>query len=218
MSTSSPITLRKIALYLTIVLACLGLAWCSFSTEDDAPVELLQRPATSPAASAQSAASNATSPQQTEKADPLPADIDLRSEVKDMQARGKLPKIDVSKDIKGSDQNQNGVRDDIEAWIETQPMTDVQKRAATQKAIVLQKELVVDLHDKVAVQAVADESMHAKKCLVDAYNKNLDEAFNLSRKMDAMNTSTKERLIRSMKFSAAMSGMSVEIPKNYTCP
>ena len=142
----------------------------------------------------------------------------ISQQIKALEVSGMLPKLDVAKDIKGSDQNQNGVRDDIEAWIETQPMTDVQKRAATQKAIVLQKELVVDLHDKVAVQAVADESMHAKKCLVDAYNKNLDEAFNLSRKMDAMNTSTKERLIRSMKFSAAMSGMSVEIPKNYTCP
>ncbi len=142
----------------------------------------------------------------------------LAQQIKALEDSGAYPKLDRSADLKGPDQNLNGVRDDIEAWIETQPMTDVQKRAATQKAIVLQKELVVDLHDKVAVQAVADESMHAKKCLVDAYNKNLDEAFNLSRKMDAMNTSTKERLIRSMKFSAAMSGMSVEIPKNYTCP
>ena len=214
MSSSSPITLRKIALYLTIVLACLGLAWCSFSGDAAAPVEMLPRPA----ASAQSAASNTTYTQQAEKVDPMPADIDLRSEVKDMQARGKLPKIDVSKDIKGSDQNQNGVRDDIEAWIATQPMTEKQKRAAMFEAAVFQKMLLVDLTDKAEIRKLEDESMIATKCLGDAYNPNRDESYKISKQIEAMNTSTKDRIIRYLKYNAALSGMSFRSPTNYTCP
>jgi hypothetical protein len=214
MSTSRPITIRKAAPYLAVVLACLGLAWCSFRTDDATPVELLPRQSTNP----QTDASNATSPQQTEKADPLPADIDLRSEVKDMQARGKLPKIDVSKDIKGSDQNQNGVRDDIEAWIATQPMTEKQKRAAMLKAEGFQKTLLVDLTDKAALKKLEDELMIATKCLGDAYNPNREESYKISKQMEALNTSTKERLIRYMKYNAALSGMSFRSPTNYTCP
>ncbi|HMS26362.1 MAG TPA: hypothetical protein PKC80_03210 [Burkholderiaceae bacterium] len=213
MATSNPIILRKAAPYLAIVLACLGLAWCSFSTDDTAPVEMLPRTTASP----QSGAS-ATTYQQTAQVDPLPADMDLRGEVKDMQARGKLPKIDVSKDIKGADQNLNGVRDDMEAWIAAQPMTDQQKSSAMLKAAAFQKTLLVDLNDKVALQKLEDELMLATKCLGDAYNPNRDESYKISKQMEAMNTSTKDRLIRYMQYNAALSGMSFRSPTKYTCP
>ena len=142
----------------------------------------------------------------------------ISQQIKALEVSGKLPKIDVSKDIKGSDQNQNGVRDDIEAWIAAQPMTEKQKSAAMLKAEGFQKTLLVDLTDKAALKKLEDELMIATKCLGDAYNPNRDESYKISKQMQALNTSTKERLIRYMKYNAALSGMSFRSPTNYTCP
>jgi hypothetical protein len=56
----------------------------------------------------------------------------LSEKIKALENSGVIPKLDRSSDIKGPDQNLNGVRDDIDAWIAALPITDKQKRAARQ--------------------------------------------------------------------------------------
>ena len=145
-------------------------------------------------------------------------ELSLTDQIKALEASGKLPKLDQSADLKGPDQNLNGVRDDIEAWIETQPMTDVQKRAATQDAAVLQKTLLVDLNDKAALKALSEEGMLSLSCLHDAYLPNFEAGTKMSRKIEAMIANTRERSLRYMQYNSAMSGSSTRAPTNYTCP
>lgn len=149
---------------------------------------------------------------------PPPPAPTLAEQIKTLEDTGAYPKLDRSTDIKGPDTNNNGVRDDIDTWIAAQPITDVQKRAATQKAVVLQKKLLVDLNDKAALQAVGDESMLSTACLGDAYNPNRDESYKISSKIEAMTANTKERAMRYIQYNKARSGSSTKYPKNYTCP
>jgi len=149
---------------------------------------------------------------------PPPPPPTLAEQIKTLEDSGVYPKLDRSTDLKGPDQNGNGVRDDIEAWIAAQPMTEKQKRSAMLKAEGFQKKLLVDVSDKAAVQKLMNESILATACLADAYAPNREEGYKVEKQMEAMNTSTKERLIRYMKYSAALSGMSFRSPTNYTCP
>ena len=67
---------------------------------------------------------------QPPKPKPTPAPTAVTEQIAQLQKGGKLPKLDRSTDIKGPDTDNNGIRDDIDAWIVALPITDVQKRAA----------------------------------------------------------------------------------------
>jgi hypothetical protein len=148
---------------------------------------------------------------------PNPPTPSLANQIKTLEDNGTIPKLDRSTDIKGPDANNNGVRDDIDAWIATLPITEIQKKAAIQTAIGLQKTLLVDLNDKIALQAVWDESMLSTVCLSDAYMPEYKESFKLSSKIEAMTANTKERAKRYILYNAASSGSSTKLPNSYSC-
>ncbi len=53
----------------------------------------------------------------TKYSDTLSTEPTLSDNIKTLEDSGVIPKLDRSSDIKGPDQNLNGVRDDIDAWI-----------------------------------------------------------------------------------------------------
>ena len=142
---------------------------------------------------------------------PLPTQS-LAQQIKTLEDTGAYPKLDRSTDLKGPDQNLNGVRDDVEAWINAQPITDVQKKAAIQKAEAFQKTLFVDLADKVALQAVGDSSSAATNCLYDVYMKDTATLRKINNKIEAITFNTKERTMRYIAYNKALSGMSFRMP------
>jgi hypothetical protein len=137
--------------------------------------------------------------------------------IKTLEDNGAIPKLDRSADIKGPDQDSNGVRDDIDAWIAALPITAKQKRAATQDAIALQKTLIVDLKDKTAMDASGDELMASTSCLSDVFMPNYQEGFKLSSKIEAMTANTKARAYRYMEYNRAASGSSTLLLDGDTC-
>ena len=52
-----------------------------------------------------------------------------------LEARGELPVLDRTDTIAGIDANQNGVRDDIEAFINSLPDTPVQKKGSSRISV-----------------------------------------------------------------------------------
>lgn len=66
-------------------------------------------------------------------------------------AAGQQLQLDHSRGVKGLDTDNNGIRDDIDAWIAAQPITEEQKKAARQMARAQQATLMADLTDKVAL-------------------------------------------------------------------
>lgn len=149
---------------------------------------------------------------------PPPPAPTITEQITALENSGAYPKLDRSADIKGPDQNLNGIRDDIDTWIAAQPFTDVQKRAATLDAQNMQKKLLVDLNDKVAQDAIDNESMLATRCLSAAYLPAYEQSYKISSKIEAMTANTRERTMRYIQYNKARSGSVTSAPTNYTCP
>jgi hypothetical protein len=144
------------------------------------------------------------------------ATVSLKEQITKLEDSGALPKLDRSSSITGPDVNNNGVRDDIEAYIAALQLTELQKKAAMQKAKSLQMTLTVDLTDKAAVQKVGEIMMASTACLsrVDKLNSDFR---NMTAKIEGMTANTKERVKQYIQFNTASSGSVTSWPNGDTC-
>jgi hypothetical protein len=139
----------------------------------------------------------------------------LKMQIEELENQGKLPKLDRSTSIVGADANSNGVRDDIDAYINSLALTPAQQRAAIQKAKALQNTLTVDLTDKAALQKVGDGLMASTKCLGENF---VDPSTSqMSARIESITANTRERAKRYMEYNAARSGSSTSWPDGDTC-
>ena len=165
------------------------------------------------ACSAEPSVGNAVPPA-APKASAAPAAlVSVRSMIEALEKSGAAPALDRSSDIRGPDVNANGVRDDIEAYINALPLTPKQIKAAMQDAKAVQLALTVSLNDKIALQGVGNAMAAAIKChgSVDA------NYFPLSVKIEAMTANTRERTKRYLAYNAARSGSTTGWPSGDTC-
>lgn len=148
---------------------------------------------------------------------PSPAPQALGLSLEQLEAQGVLPKLDRGTDIRGPDANNNGVRDDIEAYIARLPLTDAQKRAAMQSARVQQKSLLMDLSNNAEVKALGDASLAATVCMGEAFKGAAIAYDALSLKIEAITANTPERGRRYMQYMRALSGTSSPWPEGNPC-
>ncbi|PZO12765.1 MAG: hypothetical protein DCF26_18205 [Burkholderiales bacterium] len=141
----------------------------------------------------------------------------LPEQIKALEDSGQLPKLDRSSDIRGPDADNNGIRDDIDAWIAAQPITDTQKKAARQMARVQQAKVLVDLSDKSALQMLGDQSMRAVSCLVDVSKPNNQQGYDLIDKVEVLTSNTRERAKQYLTYNRVRSGSVTELPAGNTC-
>ena len=134
-----------------------------------------------------------------------------------LEASGELPKLDRSSSIKGPDTDNNGIRDDIDAWIAAQPITEAQKKAAQQMAKVQQAKLLVDLSNEAALQSLGDQSMRAVSCIVDSFEPEFQKGSEMRGQLESMMANTKERAKQYIAYNRAVSGSSGRLPKGNTC-
>jgi hypothetical protein len=175
---------------------CLMMAACS-DTHEGAPA------ATEPAAST---------------ASPTNAAPHLRNEITRLEQQGVLPALDRGTDIRGPDSNNDGVRDDIDAYIAALSITDTQRKAAMQRARNQQAKLLVDPTDRQAVISLSKQSIAATKCMADVFEGALaDGSDELAFKIEAITANTPERAKRHINYMAALSGTSVSYPSGDTC-
>jgi hypothetical protein len=159
---------------------------------------------------------SAVYPADTASPSPAQPAKSLKEQIADVERSGKYPTLDRSSDIAGPDVNQNGVRDDIEAWINAQPVTEPQRKALMQKAKALQRTLIVDLTDKEALQQVGEATMAATNCGGDSFE-SFGKYYEVSGKIEAMTANTRERAMRYMQYSKARSGSITTLPDHDTC-
>jgi hypothetical protein len=143
--------------------------------------------------------------------------LTLAQQIDTLEKTGQLPLLDRSKDLRGPDADNNGIRDDIDAWITAQPITDAQKKAAQQMARVQQAKILVDLSDKSALQMLGDQSMRGVSCLVDVFKPEFQKGSDLRGHLEAMMANTKERAKQYLAYNRAVSGSSGRLPKGNTC-
>ena len=133
-----------------------------------------------------------------------------------MERKGEYPTLDRSADIAGPDANKNGVRDDIEAWINTLNVTEPQRKALMQKARALQQTLLVDPADKDAVQRAGEGLMASTNCGASRF-KPFAEFVKPNEKIEAMTENTRQRAERYMQYNKASSGSVTTLPNHDTC-
>jgi hypothetical protein len=117
---------------------------------------------------------------------------------------GAIPVLDRTTSLLGTDADGNGVRDDIDAYINSLPDTPVQKKALRQHAAALNAALVVDLTNQAAVDAVDTQIMNASSCRYSVYS--TETARKYGRDLEKYYINTKSRFDVYMKFNQASSG------------
>lgn len=148
------------------------------------------------------------------KPTPVPTAVE---QVAQLEKDGKLPKLDRSTDLKGPDTDNNGIRDDIDAWIAAQPISDVQKRATQQIAKVQQAKLLVDLSDQVSLQALGERTAAAVVCMSDSFAPDRQAGRDLGNQIEAITANTRERAKQYIAYNRARSGSTGRLPKGNTC-
>lgn len=140
----------------------------------------------------------------------------LAGQISVLEQSGGYPKLDRSADIAGPDANGNGVRDDIEAWINSLKLGDAQTRALMQDAQATQRTLLVSLDDKAALQGTGEGLAASSQCGMLQFPEYSDFS-KLAGKIEAMTANTRQRAERYMKYNAARSGSSTRSPDGDTC-
>lgn len=135
-----------------------------------------------------------------------------------LEEAGEIPQLDRSDSLQGPDADGNGVRDDIDAWIVRKLPEGQQRQAARQFARHLQATVLVDVDDPVAVRRLADAGMHATSCLFDAWpHTDTSAPSRWSDQLQAMTSSTKQRLQARVAFSRALHGTVLRLPMEPRC-
>lgn len=125
--------------------------------------------------------------------------------------------LDRSSSIAGPDLDSDGVRDDINRWINKQSFNEKQKEAVTKMARTMQEMLLVDSADKEAARAAAERDSAAMDCVRVAFELKSPVPRQLAFQIEAMTANTRERAQRYIQYNAALNGMAFDMPSKPTC-
>lgn len=134
-----------------------------------------------------------------------------------LEANGSLPKLDRTDALLGIDSNEDGVRDDLAAYIDSLPDTEVQKKALRQMTKAINSAISVGSSaDQNAARAVVDAISVATSCIFLRY---ADEqvAYYKPRLMQKLMVNTRARYDAYLQFNRSMSGIVIAMPRSPNC-
>lgn len=143
--------------------------------------------------------------------------LSAKEKIQQLEATGKLPRLDRSLDIQGPDTNGNGVRDDIDNYIAERYKTPEQRAAATQYAASIQASLIVDTQDRAATKANSVRDMRAINCLGDLFLEKDMHFARVSSELLSITTNTKARLKAYLKYDKSLDGTVLSLSNGNTC-
>ncbi|MFV5489973.1 hypothetical protein [Acinetobacter sp. ASP199] len=132
-------------------------------------------------------------------------------------AQGQLPKLNRDQDLAGPDLNQNGIRDDIDAYIQQTFHQHEQRKAVQQYALHSQAVLLVDKTDMIRVRRLNFEIARAISCIYDVFPVENFVAANVVKSIGAITSNTKQRFREKLEFSKALDGTSMTMPRDDYC-
>lgn len=135
-----------------------------------------------------------------------------------LQVAGDIPTLDRSASISGSDANNNGVRDDVDAFITRSYPAPGQQAAALQYAKGIQLAITIDKSNSQAVKSVDQKESRAIKCIFSRFRGANDiHPSAVVSEIEAITSNTKDRLKAYLAYSKAMDGTTSAIPDGDTC-
>lgn len=138
--------------------------------------------------------------------------------IEELEASGAVPMLDRTDSLTGTDADQNGVRDDIDAFIAREYPLEPQRKAALQSARALQKALLVEPGDVPSAKASVREDARACNCVYRQFpSGGTKEAARVRVELRSLTTNTKPRLLALLRTSKALDGTSWAFPSGDTC-
>ena len=144
-----------------------------------------------------------------------PAAINFSEAFTRLEKSGQLPILDRSDSLAGPDINANGVRDDIERYIDGKPDTPAQKNSLKALSRSLSRAMTVDTKDPNALREVANSINLAVTCMHKTYPS--DVASPKGDEIEKLTVNTRARYGAYMKFNAAMNGSVMKGLKGVKC-
>jgi hypothetical protein len=141
------------------------------------------------------------------------------AEIQALENSGAIPTLSRGTSLLGTDANANGVRDDIDQYLQRNYPGLLEQAAARQIAIALQKAIAVDALDNIEVKNIAIEIALADNCIYHVFDgsNGSKPSAQVSQEMESITTNTIERLLSYLSFSQSLDGTSWALPNGDTC-
>lgn len=153
--------------------------------------------------------------------DRLPPDpqVSPGEKIKSLELAGSIPKLEREPTLVGIDNDNNGIRDDVDSYIEVNYSAPYQRSAVEQLAKALQHTLVVDITDMNAVKNANRKLTEAVYCIYSRFDgsNGSKQPGQVSQELESITPNTKERLLTYLAFSKALDGTSWSLPEGDTC-
>lgn len=136
-----------------------------------------------------------------------------------LEDAGIIPRLERNATLEGVDDNVNGVRDDIDQYIQTNYPKKEHVSSLTQMAISMQQTLLVDINDRIAVKKANQKVVEAINCIYSKFDRTVGEESPAiaSAKIESLTTNTKQRLLGYLAYNKALDGTSWATPDGDTC-
>ncbi len=141
--------------------------------------------------------------------------LSIADTLQKLEQLGEIPVLNRDATILGVDTNNNGVRDDIDNYVNSLPDTSSQKQALLQSSKSLNSIMTVDLANQTQVIEAANKNSAAVKCIYSVYD--AETAADKSSDIHKYTINTEERINASAKFDLAVSGNSFVLPQGDSC-
>lgn len=132
-----------------------------------------------------------------------------------LEKSGVLLKLDRTKSVAGTVTNKNGIRDDINAWIDSKPVSVPQKKALVQHAQALQISITADPTDPSVVKNTGVIIVRSVNCIFSRFS--TAQAIKIAADLKKNTFNTKERFLAISKMSEAANGSVLHMPDGDTC-
>ena len=135
--------------------------------------------------------------------------------IQELEDKGQIAVLDRSTSIKGPDTNNNNIRDDIDKYISSLNITLEQKKAVEQLARNMQDSLLVDVTNARELRRVSRKAMLAINCLSLTFT--FPDKGNMITSIESKTANTKQRAMKYILYSNALSGSVLRLPSGDTC-
>lgn len=133
-----------------------------------------------------------------------------------LQNNGRSKKLEGAMDIKGVDVKSNGIREDVDAYIEAMEVTLIQKKSIRQFARSIQTTLIVDTQNKESLQNANVNISRAVQCISLNFP-DIKKRAAITNAIERITVNTKERASQYTKFNTAVSGLVSKLQSGDTC-
>lgn len=141
--------------------------------------------------------------------------------ISELEATGLLPRLDRSDSLLGPDANGNGIRDDIDAYIDGLGIQQQNKAAARQLARSSQSVMKLvqagQLSDPVKVKETKRLGSRAVHCYFSRVDIKTPDNWNVFNALEKMSFNTRARANAYIQYNQALSGTTWTLPEGDTC-